>query len=231
VYLSGGLVPDETHYHDFCGTELVDWQLGAPEVADLWLRQPADVRSAMLRRSGQAVELLRATEVVAPTTGQVWSPPPLDEVGAAWAAALPAIPAVGSFCVQQVLVDSPFGAVPTYLRIDGGRVVEADLGVSPEADLRIVRRYALAVRERAGAVDLMDSLEGGRIEGDFRVLTALLGLYESDEWVAARRALDHQWCEPLARLGEALSAPSWQGRAARLEALSGQGVDAGVVPL
>jgi hypothetical protein len=215
-----------TQFQVFRAGRLDQWRRGLPDaVEDLRLRQPADILTAMLLRSGDPASLLEATEVVDPGSGQVWLPPPLDEVRLPWAEELPVIPTVGSFGVQQTLVGTPFGDLDLHARIDRGRLVDVALGMLPSADLLVVRGYDQALQERAGEIDLMDSLEGGRVEGDFQLMTVFIGLYESDECVAARQALTHPWCAPLTRLGAWLSSPEWDGMAQRLGLLAAQGAD------
>ena len=209
----------------FRAGRLDQWHRGAPSSEDLRLRQPPDVMAAMLLRSGDPVALLEGTEVVDPVSGRAWWPPPLDEVRQPWTAPLPVIPAVGSFGVQQTLRGSPFGDVALHARIERGRVVDVALGVLPSADLLIERRYDLALQERAGLLDLMDSMDGGRIDGDFQLMTVFLGLYESDECVAARLALTNAWCDGVARLGAILSSSEWDRTADRLGLLLAQGAE------
>jgi len=164
----------------------------------------------MLTRQGLGNEVLAGTTVVDTASGQDRPPPPLDELFVDWSAGLPPVRAAGRLVVQQVLTGSPFGAVTTRLVLDGGRIGDLALGRSDTPpDVLVVRRYGRALAERRGALDLLDSLEGGRLVGDRRAVRTFLAAYGSDECRAARRRLTTPSCRPLAVLGELLSSQRW----------------------
>jgi hypothetical protein len=208
------------HHQRFVGGRLVQWQLGPAADAELCLRQPFEAHLNMLARVELGDALLGATEVVDLVTGETGWAPPLDEVKVAWGRDLPLVPTVEPFTVQQVLIGSPFGDVQMSARIDKGRVVAAELGPTPGADVVIARLYESAVLERLGGLDVLESVEGGQVAGDVHKVATFLGLYESDEWAASRQALNGPWCRPLGVLARVLSSPAWADVARRLAATS-----------
>ena len=203
-----------THHQAFRGGGLVAWERGPAPGADLVLRQPLDGHLAMLVRSarGDGNDLLRRTVVVDPASGRALPPPPLDEVVVDWAAGLPAVPTAGPFVVHQVLTHSPFGAVTLWHRVEAARLAGGGVGDPPDGDpvVTVRRRFADAMAERSGAIDVLDSLERGRIDGDVHLLMLLLGIYDSDECCAGRQALTTPATRHLAALGEVLASPGWR---------------------
>ena len=153
-----------THHQVFSGGALTTWARGpAPGEADLVLRQPLEPHIAMLVRAGRGDgdDLLRRTLVVDPGSGRALPPPPLDEVVLDWGRELPAIPTAGPFVVRQVLTHSPYGTVTIWHRVEQARVAGAGVGAPPDdvPELTIRRRFADAMAERAGGIDVLESLQ------------------------------------------------------------------------
>lgn len=212
-------VDDEVvHHQRFVGGRLAQWRLGSAADAELCLRQPLGANLNMLGRVDLGDGLLAATEVVDPATGETRRPLPLDEVTEPWGRDVPEVPTVQPFTVQQVLTGSPFGDVQMSARVDRGRVVATGLGPAPGAEVVVVRRYEPAVLERLGELDVLESVEGGRVAGDVHKVATFLGLYESEEWIADRQALNGSWCRPLGTLAQVLTSPAWADVAGRLAA-------------
>ncbi|HKH06516.1 MAG TPA: hypothetical protein VKA65_15210 [Acidimicrobiales bacterium] len=204
------------HHQTFREGRLVAWGPGAhPGTADVVLGQVLAAHVALLTRTGLGDRVLRATAVLDPASGRRLPPPPLDEVMVDWGGALPEVPTAEPFVVQQVLTDSPFGTVATWHRIERGRVVGSGLG-RPEGtpDVTVQRRYALALAERTGGLDVLESLRSGGIDGDVATLMLLLGLYDSEECIEARRRLTTPAVRGIALLGDLLSSPGWATMAA-----------------
>jgi hypothetical protein len=134
-----------------------------------------------------------------------------------WGGRLPEVRTVPALTVQQVLVDSPFGTVSTWHRLERARVVESGLG-TVAADVIARRRYADALAERAGALDVLESIVRGEVGGDIKLLAMFLGIYDDDACRRARRALTTPAMRPLARLGDVLSSPGWAAVAEGLAA-------------
>jgi hypothetical protein len=210
------------HHQVFEGGRLVTWRAGRATDPDVCLRQPVTVNLAMLTRRELGNEMMQASRIIdvagvhGNDGGHGWVPP-LDEVRSGWGAGLPAFPGVGELTVQQVVTETPFGDVSVWFRIVGGPIVEAGVGfVAVEPDIVVERRFGFALRERSGAIDVLESLEGGGVQGDNRKLMLFLGGFDTDECTAARRALTSPTDEPLAFLGEVLSSPGWAAAADRL---------------
>lgn len=218
-YVSEADAGEVQHFQVFESGRLIEWGGGSLVAPDLWLKQPGWAQLAMFERTGLGAEVLSVTKAVDPASGAELPIPPMDEVELPWHEQLPAFSTLGPFTVQQTLLDSPFGDVEMFVRLDRGRVVETGLGEVDEAEVVIGRRYGSALRERLGTVDVLASLERGWLDGDFRYVSAFLGLYETDECVEGRRALTTSCCEPLAVLGDILSSPAWAEVAGGLAAL------------
>ncbi len=215
---AGGQV---THHQVFSGGRLIAWARGpAADGPDLVLRQPLEPHLGMLARAGRGDgdDLLRRTLVVDPASGRALPPPPLDEVVLDWAGELPAIPTAGPFVVRQVLTHSPYGTVTIWHRVEQARVAGAGVGEAPDdvPELTIRRRFADAMAERTGGIDVLESLQRGQIEGDVHLLMLLLGIYDSDECREGRVALTTPAVRHLAVLGELLSSPGWRALAPSL---------------
>jgi hypothetical protein len=225
----GGVV---THHQRFAGGRLEAWGRGPLPGAQLRLRQTLRAHLALLTRRGLGDVVLResAVEVPGPDGPRLLPPPPLDEVLLDWGGGLPAIRTVPTFTVQQVLVDSPFGAVATWHRLEQARVVESGVG-TVRADVIAKRRYADGLAERDGALDVLESIVRGEIGGDIKLLSMFLGIYDDDACKRARRGLSTPAMRPLALLGELLSSPGWapvaEGLAAALAATPGADAAAG----
>jgi hypothetical protein len=211
--LQGG---DVTHHQVFAGGRLAAWSRGPGTSPDLILRQTMRANLALLLRSGLGDGVLGETRVLDPGSGEACPPPPLDEVELDWGSQLPMIPTAGDLVVQQVLTDSPFGTLSLHHRLHRGQVAASAAGRVGRADVTVMRRYGSALRERAGDLDVLDSIEHGSIEGDFRKMALLLGIYDSDECRDARRALTRPWLGALVALGEVLSSPAWKRVASAL---------------
>lgn len=219
------------HHQVFERGRLVDWRRGPADQPDVSLRQPASANLRMLTRRGLGNDLMCASRLVGDGGGGSggsadgddlggWVPP-LDEVETAWGRALPTYPGVGEHVVQQEVTETPFGDVTMWFRIDGGPVVDAGVGVSTtEPDVTVRRRFGPALRERAGRIDVLESLDGGGIAGDTGKLMLFVGALDADECADARRALARPTDEPLVFLGEVLSSPGWTVVADRLAALA-----------
>jgi hypothetical protein len=108
------------------------------------------------------------------------------------------------------------GDVATWLQFDGGPVVASGTGVNPEADIHVERRYRLAMLERLGLIDSLESLEGGGIGGAQGTLMFFLGMWDTDECVQARRTLATPQDAALGVLGDVLSSAAWNVIARRL---------------
>jgi hypothetical protein len=203
-----------THHQAFLGGRLAAWERGPAPAADLVLRQPLDAHVGMLARAGRGDGngLLVRTRLIDPGSGRALPPPPLDEVVLDWAADLPSVPTAGPFVVHQVLTHSPFGTVTTWHRADQARLVGAGVGDPPgdAPGVMVRRRYADALAERSGHIDVLESLQRGQIEGDVHLLMLLLGIYDSDECRDGRRALTTPATRHLAVLGELLASPAWR---------------------
>lgn len=211
------------HFQVFEAGCLVEWAEGDVAEPDLCLRQPSWAQRAMFLRRGSGAEVLEATDLADAVTGGTLLAPPMDEVRLSWYETLPTIETLGPFSVQQKLFEGPFGEVDMFVRLDRGRVTDVGLGLVEDPEVVVARRYSAALRERMGAVDVLASLDGGWLDGDFRYVSAFLGLYETDECVEGRRGLTTSCCEPLAVLGDILSSPDWSEVAEELAAL-GDGV-------
>jgi hypothetical protein len=211
--LQGGEV---THHQVFAAGRLATWVRGRGTSPDLILRQTMRANLALLLRSGLGDGVLGETRVLDPGSGEACPPPPLDEVELDWGSQLPMIPTAGDLVVQQVLTDSPFGTLSLHHRLHRGQVAASAAGRVGRADVTVMRRYGSALRERAGDLDVLDSIEHGSIEGDFRKMALLLGIYDSDECRDARRALTRPWLGALVALGEVLSSPAWKRVASAL---------------
>lgn len=211
--VTGGEV---THHQVFAGGRLAAWSRGPGAAPDLILRQTLRANLALLLRSGLGDGVLGETRVLDPGSGEACPPPPLDEVEFDWGGQLPMIPTAGDLVVQQVLTDSLFGTVSVHHRLHRGQVAASAVGTVGHADVTVMRRYGSALRERAGDLDVLDSIEHGSIDGDFRKMALLLGIYDSDECRDARRALTRPWLGALVALGEVLSSPAWKRVASAL---------------
>jgi len=199
--------PAGSHHLVFEQGCLVGWHLGSAENPDLVLKLPEYAQLALFTRVGLGEKVLDAVRVVG--ADPHW-PPPLDEIRLAWGRDLPARKGV-TFTVSQILTCTPFGDVAIFWRVDHGRVVESGSGVAQASDVTVQRDYTLALRERAGDLDLLESLEGGAVNGSTPKLMLLAGWYESEECIEARRRLTTPACAPLAALGRFLSSSPWTG--------------------
>ena len=198
------------HHQVFAGGALASWCEGPAEAPDLRLRQPLAAHLAMVTRVGLGNAVLAATTVVDPDTGDARPPPPLDEVvDRTWGRALPEVPTAAAFVVEDTLTGSPFGTVVTHYTYEHGRLAGAAPGPLASAAVFVRRRYRGALEERAGRLDVLDSLVGGALDGDFRKLPLLLGIYDSDEMREDRRRLTRAYEPALIRLGEILDRPEW----------------------
>jgi hypothetical protein len=213
-----------SHHQVFESGRLVRWDRGPAAAPDLRLRQPSSINDAMLARVGSGEDILRQTHLVDARSGALVDPPPLDETDVGWADELPSISTAGSMVVEQSLTGTPYGIVRMHFRLERGRLTGAGLGPATDADMVVERSFALALAERAGKVDILDSMAGGQVAGDARKITLFLGIYDSEECGRARRSLSVHSCEELARLGWFLSSPAWARLVARSPvALSGGG--------
>jgi hypothetical protein len=205
------------HHQVFAGGTLASWRSGpAADAPDLRLRQPLDAHLAMMTRAGLGNAVLAATTVVDPATGEDRAPPPRDEVvDGTWGRALPEVPTAATFVVEDTLTGSPFGTVVTHYTYERGRLAGAAPGPLASAAVLVRRSYRGALEERAGRLDVLDSLVGGALDGDFRKLPLLLGIYDSDEMREDRRRLTHDYEPALIRLGEILGRPEWAEAALR----------------
>ncbi|HEY7069106.1 MAG TPA: hypothetical protein VH479_03290, partial [Acidimicrobiales bacterium] len=103
----------------------------------------------------------------------------------------------------------------THYTYERGRLAGAAPGPLASAAVLVRRSYRGALEERAGRLDVLDSLVGGALDGDFRKLPLLLGIYDSDEMREDRRRLTHDYEPALIRLGEILGRPEWAEAALR----------------
>ena len=199
------------HHQTFRQGRLAAWAPGGhPGTPDLVLGQVLGGHVALLTRAGLGERVLRGSAILDPASGGRRPPPPLDEVMVDWGGALPEVPTADAFVVRQVLTDSPFGTVTTWHRIERGRVAGSGLGAPEEAaDVTVQRRYSLALAERSGGLDVLESLRAGGIDGDVATLMLLLGVYDSDECIEARRRLTTPAVRGIALLGDLLSSPGW----------------------
>jgi hypothetical protein len=211
-----------THHQAFAGGRLAAWRRGpAPAPGpDLVLRQPLDAHVGMLARGarGDGNPVLQRTLVVDPTSGRGLAPAPLDEVVLDWGSGLPAVPTAGPFVVRQVLTHAPYGTVTTWHRAVEARMAGGGLGDPPgdEPVVTVRRRFADAMAERSGHIDVLESLQRGQIQGQTHLLMLLLGIYDSDECRDGRRALTTPATRHLAVLGELFASPGWRAVAGLL---------------
>jgi len=205
------------HHQVFKRGSLVDWRHGRGKTPDLVLNQTTKAQLATLTRIGIGENVLCATRIGCDASG--W-PPPLDEVRSNWGRNLPVIVTAGEFVVTQMLTNSPFGDVATFARVVNGQVVVTGVGQAEAADVMVRRDYMLALSERSGELDLLESLEGGDLTGPTSKLMLLAGWYESDECIESRRELTTPSCASLAALGRILSSPAWAVIGQQLAALS-----------
>lgn len=201
----GGLV----HHQVFAGGRLRAWVRGSAAIADLRLRQTVTSHTATLTRVGLGNSVLGETEIVGPDS-RVAAPPPLDEVVTPWGRDLPLVPTAPDVVVQQHLTESAFGTVSTVYEVQQGRVVGARLGTIDDADVSVVRPFGDAMAERAGELDVLDSVRRGQVEGDYLAVSMFLGIYESDECRAARQALTTPAVGRVVRLGALLGSDGWR---------------------
>lgn len=209
------------HHQVFRGGRLTRWAGGPTEEADLVLLQPLSINLAMLTRVSLGNGLLAETRVV--VDGRFDAPcvpPPLDEVLEPWGAKLPMVPTAAELVVVQVLTGSPFGTVSTVHHVVQGRVVESRLGSSDTADVVATRAYPDAMAERAGDLDVLESIRHGDVVGSFLSVGLFLGIYDSDECRESRMSLTSPAMAPLAILGSLLESPGWRSTCKRLIGLS-----------
>lgn len=203
------------HVQVFRAGRLSSWQFNRVSNVDLCIRQDASVNLNMLTRQHLGNHLIASTRKLVGDGG--WRAiPPMDAVVTGWGRSLPRYPGAGRFLVQQVLYSTPLGDLASWFESDGGPIVASGTGVRSEADITIQRRYALAMKERLGLIDALESLEGGQITGDQGCLMFFLGIWDTPECVEARRALATPQDEALGILGDVLSSESWETVADRL---------------
>lgn len=222
VHDGDGRPGEVVHHQRFVGGRLADWRAGPVDGAELCLRQPVTQHLRMLTRVELGEDVLAATEVVDPATGTATWPPLLDEVMVPWGRDAPEVATVEPFTVQTGVVGSPFGDVVLSVRVDRGRIAAVELGPDPEAEVVVWRPFDAAVLERLGRLDVLDSVGRGRVAGDLRKVTTFLGIYETEECIASRLALNGPWCEPLIALAGILTSPGWAEVAEGLVAASAQ---------
>lgn len=196
------------HHQLFAGGRLRTWGRGPTEAPDVRLRQTLTAHTATLTGKGLGNAVLNGTEVL--TSAGSTPPPPLDEVVVPWGAELPIVPTAPDLVVQQILTGSPFGTVSVVFDVRQGRVAGGRLGTTDDADVSVVRPFADAMAERAGELDVLDSIRHGEVGGDYLAVSMFLGIYESDECREARRALTTPAVGALVRLGTLLSSDCWR---------------------
>ena len=77
----------------------------------------------------------------------------------------------------------------------------------------------MALLERAGEIDLLESLEGGDVIGEPRSLMMFLGGFDVPECLAARRSVATPTDDALGRFGLLVSSTAWQDATKSLSAL------------
>lgn len=199
---------EATYHQVVAGGTIVGWERGGHPSPDLVLRQPLAQHLAMLRREPQGPQIVHATRIV-DVDGEEHLPLPLDEIRRDWTSSLPLVPTAGAVVAQQLLTHTPFGDLEMFLRLEQGLPATYRLGHVDTPDVVVRRHYASALAERAGALDLFDSFDGGEAFGEGVSLSLFLGIYDSDEWVAARRRLARPHDPALAALGRLLSSDVW----------------------
>lgn len=176
----------------------------------LRLQQTAASHVSMMRRQGNGLEALLGTTIIDVDSGAELLPPPLNAVRQRWGHDLPRINRWKELVVQEFWTDSPFGDVPSYMRIVGGRVVDHQVGISPEPSLTIARPYVDVLAECAGAIDGLDSFARADMSGDIGAVMQFAGWFESEPCAVARRMLSAPSDRAFAVLGQILSSPTWQ---------------------
>jgi hypothetical protein len=224
-YRCSGEGDDIVHSQVWSGGRLVSWIPGpSPRLPDVCLVQPLATNLAMLGRTGDGNTLMSGTSLFDAASGHIEPVPFVDEVVVDWAAGLPEIPTAGPLVMAQVATRSPFGTVGVEYRIERATVVAVRIGggdgrfddeSAAEPDVVVRRTYRNCLLERAGQLDVLESLDGGDVRGSVHALSYLLGVWDSDECRAARRRLGRSG-GALGDLGELLSRPSWTGTFAPL---------------
>lgn len=106
---------------------------------------------------------------------------------------------VAPLSVLSHVTHSPFGDVRFWTRYEQGRPSQRELvddaragQLATEADIVAVRRLSCVLLHRADVVDLLGSLRGGEIHGDWSRLMLLAGVVESPDFAAAQPLDDHR---------------------------------------
>jgi hypothetical protein len=204
--------PEAAHHHHqvFRDGALVAWDEGLPDHVDVHLAHQSEANRALLLGTGDGQQLASMTYLI--VEGEERPVPPVDEALVRWGDELPRVPGVGEILIVQIVTGTPFGDLRTWFRIDGGPVVEAGVGhPGRDPDIVVQRRLRLALLERAGTIDVLDSLEGGGVHGDSGKLMMFLGGYDAPECRAARRTLASSADMGVAGLGAVLGSSAWEG--------------------
>lgn len=215
-------VTDEAGQHDRWyqvveDGQVVAWQRGDVDSADLELRWARADAAAVFRQELPGTEALAAARVLVPG-GNEGVAPPLDMRDTAEMALLPEVPGA-TLVTQFEFSDGPFGHVSFWLSFEDGRCADLAFGRAEEPDVTIAISFQRMVRVRTGAMTILEALEhGGRVDGALGPIMLLAGLEESPELRAVELA-----CGPagavLARVGEvAASGPYAEAMAALAQA-------------
>jgi len=225
---TGGILPDEIriafrtpagddHELVIADGRLVAWDLGTE--SDVVVVQDIDLQLATTTRVGIGNRVLEGTRVL--IDDELHRPPPLDDVFFGGFTDLPQ--AVGATLLAQIeVIGGPFGTATYWQRWVDGRRVGTGLGTCDEQpDIYARRLFYLMIEERAGRLDLLDSLEGGEVRGAWPLLMTFAGLLASPEYLAGEDQAACGGGETLATLGVLLESRGW----AQVGSLIGRALD------
>ena len=147
------------------------------------------------------VDAVEEPDAAVVATGTGWqvadggaSIPPWSDLDVDRYADIPGLP-VDTLRVLGSTVASPFGEVHQLTTYVDGKPAERRLinrdefdHLAPDCDILVRRRLSCVLLHRAQVVDLLGSLKGGAIDGDWSRLMLLAGIAEAPELLAVRDA-------------------------------------------